>query len=153
VFTLLVPIFAGYMKNAVIIMAIGAAVGIASCKQHTTADSKAVVKQDSVVKTDTTHLIGVWLDEEIKTEKGEQVAYELVGQGKKTYIQVITFTEKKLNIDDNPAIAPGASLLKLSGGNKYVGVDRPNEIYMIDKSGELFIYDETGLVAKCKRLL
>ncbi|WP_139235690.1 hypothetical protein [Mucilaginibacter polytrichastri] len=139
------------MKNAIIIMAVGAAIGIASCKQHTI-DNKAAVKQDSVVKTDSTHLIGVWLDEEIKTEKGEQVAYELVSQGKKTFIQVITFTEKKLNIDDNPAIAPGASLLKTSG-NKFVSLERPNEIYMVDKSGELFIYDETGLVAKCKRLL
>lgn len=133
-------------------MAVVAGLAIASCKQHTSTNESAAVKKDTIVKTDSTHLIGVWLDQEIKTEKGEQVAYQLVSQGKKTFIQVITFTEKKLDIDDNPRIAPGASQLKTSG-NKYISVDRPNEIYMVGKNGDLFIYDETGLIAQCKKLL
>jgi hypothetical protein len=133
-------------------MAVVAGLAIASCKQQTNTNTSTSVKKDTVVKTDSTHLIGVWLDQEIKTEKGEQVAYQLVSQGKKTFIQVITFTEKKLDIDDNPRIAPGASQLKTSG-NKYISVDRPNEIYMVGKNGDLFIYDETGLIAQCKKLL
>jgi hypothetical protein len=140
------------MKNGIIIIAVAAGLAIASCKQQASTNTSTSVKKASVVKTDTTHLIGVWLDQEIKTEKGEQVAYELLSQGKKTFIQVITFTEKKLDIDDNPRIAAGASELKTSG-NKFISVDRANEIYMVGKNGDLYIYDETGLIAQCKKLL
>ncbi|NCD69381.1 hypothetical protein [Mucilaginibacter agri] len=145
------------MKNTILILAagVGLSMAIASCKQsaNTAATTnKSVAKKDSVVRKDSTHLIGVWLDGDIKTEKGENVAYELVSQGTKTYIQVITFTEKKLNIDENPAISPSAMELKKSG-NKYISLERANEIYMVNAAGELNIYDETGIIATCKRML
>lgn len=145
------------MKNSIILLlaGVGLSVAVASCKQSANTTAKTantVIKKDSVVRKDSTHLIGVWLDEEIKTEKGEHVAYELVSQGPKTYIQVITFTEKKLNIDENPAISPSAMELKKSG-NKYISVERANEIYMVNQTGDLNIYDETGIIATCKRML
>ncbi len=98
------------------------------------------------------HLIGVWLDETLKTEQGEKIAYQMVRSGEKTYLQVISFTGTKLDVNDNPPLSPSAMELKRNG-QKYISTERPNEIYTFDKSGAMLVYDETGLLMKCKRML
>ncbi len=128
---------------------------LCSCKQATTAarqsmDTAGALKQKTAA--DSTHLVGVWLDEGLKLDKGQKVAYEILTSGPKAYIQVITFTSSKLNINDNPDIAPGATEIKKSS-NKYIGVANPNETYTLDKAGNLLIYDETGLIMTCKKML
>lgn len=122
-------------------------------KENKVTAKKEVSKPKVEVAKDTTHLQGVWFDESIKTDKGEQIAYEIVSRGSKVYIQVITFTGKKLNVPDSPDLSPDATELKKTG-NKYVSVQSAGESYIIDhNSGDLFIYDQSGLIAHCKRLL
>ncbi|QQL49374.1 hypothetical protein [Mucilaginibacter ginkgonis] len=124
-----------------------------SCSQpKTTATDKP--KQDTamVTKADTSHLVGMWLDEDIKTDNGDQVAYQIVTKGPKTYIQVITFKEKKLSVNDNPEIGPSAMEVRKEK-NKYISIENSKDVYLIENSGDLLIYDVTGFIAKCKRML
>lgn len=142
-------------NKAIYIIAMGLAMGVVACKSSTSDKTADTTKHDTVavIKQDSTHLMGMWLDTEIKTDKGEQVAYQIVTQGPKTYIQVITFSGKKLNVNDNPEIGPSASLVNKTANNRYVGAENASEIYVIEKTGDLLIYDQTGFIAKCKRLL
>ena len=129
-------------------------VAFAACKSTPAAKVPDTAKQvTAIVKKDSTHLLGMWLDESIKTEKGEQVAYQIVTQGPKTFIQVITFKDKRLNVNDNPEIGPSASLVKKTASNRYVSTDNASEIYVIEKTGDLLMYDQTGFIAKCEKLL
>ncbi|MCJ8210413.1 hypothetical protein MUY27_11900 [Mucilaginibacter sp. RS28] len=114
-------------------------------------DKIDTAKKVNAVKPNT-HLEGVWFDEEIKTDKGEQIAYEIVTRGEQTFIQVVAFKGKKLNVPDSPDLSPDATELKKQG-EKFVSKQNANERYEIDKSGDLLIYDESGLVVRCKKLL
>jgi hypothetical protein len=135
-----------------------AALSFASCNQSAKTD-KAAVATDTTLKTevkpavvDSGKLVGAWHDEAIKSDKGEEIAYEVVSSGHKVYIQAITFTGKNLTLNDTPPISPSASEIK-KDGDKYVSVERPDETYKIDKEGNLLIYDKGTLVATCKKLL
>ncbi len=134
------------------ILAAALVTGLTACNTKSTTTTADTTKRiATVTKTDSTHLLGMWLDEEIKTEKGEQVAYQIVTQGPKTFIQVITFKDKKLNVNDNPEIGPSALTVKKKANNRYT--DDNGGIYVIEKAGDLLIYDQTGFIAKCKKLL
>ena len=122
-----------------------------SCSQPTV-QKETVQKSATTAASDTTHLVGMWLDEDIKTDNGEQVAYQIVTQDVKTYIQVITFKEKKLSVNDNPEIGPSAQLVTKKE-NRYISVDDAKNIFQVEKAGDLLIYDGTGFIAKCKRML
>ena len=128
---------------------------VIACNNDRAKNAAGIAKHDTVtvIKKDTTHLLGMWLDEDIKTEKGEQVAYQIVSQGKNNFIQVITFKDKKLNVNDNPEIGPSASAIKKTANNRYVGANDASDIYVIEKTGNLLIYDQSGFIAKCKKLL
>jgi hypothetical protein len=135
-----------------------AALSFASCNQSAKTD-KATAATDTTVKAevkpavvDSGKLVGAWHDEAIKSDKGEEIAYEVVSSGHKVYIQAITFTGKNLTLNDTPPISPSASEIKKEG-DKYVSVERPDETYKIDKEGNLLIYDKGSLVATCKKLL
>jgi hypothetical protein len=132
--------------------------GLISCSQSTppvkkpAADSNASAAITAQSAAPKTKLIGVWLDESIKSEQGQQIAYQLVRLDKKTYLQVITFSGKKLDIDDNPPLSPSATELKQSG-QQFISTEPTHEIFSFSKSGELEVYDKTGLIMKCKRML
>ncbi|MBD1386177.1 hypothetical protein IDJ75_12875 [Mucilaginibacter rigui] len=114
-------------------------------------DSTAAVKP-APMKVDSGKLIGAWHDEAIKSDKGEEIAYEVVSSGHKVYIQAITFTGTDLTLNDTPPITPAATEIK-KDGDKYVSVERPDESYKIDKEGNLELYDKGVLVATCKKIL
>lgn len=116
------------------------------------ADSGATATKTAQATAPKTKLIGVWLDEAIKSEQGQQIAYQLVRLDKKTYLQVITFTGKKLDIDDNPPLSPSATELKQSG-QQFISTEPTHEIFSFSKNGDLEVYDKTGLIMKCKRML
>jgi hypothetical protein len=135
-----------------------AALSFTSCNQSAKTD-KAAVTTDTTLKAevkpavvDSGKLVGAWHDEAIKSDKGEEIAYEVVSSGHKVYIQAITFTGKNLTLNDTPPISPSASEIK-KDGDKYVSVERPDETYKIDTEGNLLIYDKGTLVATCKKLL
>jgi hypothetical protein len=123
-----------------------------SAKTTTTKTDSTATARPATGKPATGKLIGVWHDTAIHSDKGEQIAYELVTGGDKTYIQAITFIGKDLKLNDTPPITPSASELKKDGG-RYTSVERPGETYQIDKNGDLLIYDGTELVATCKKLI
>lgn len=139
---------------------------ICACNQATkTTDTKtdSVAKADSAAKAEDAgvvgphlneagKLVGAWHDETIKSEKGEQIAYEVVTDGKKVYIQAITFVGTNLKLNDTPPITAAASEI-VKDGDQYHSVERPAEVYKIDKNGDLLIYDGAELVAKCKKLI
>lgn len=110
------------------------------------------VETPKAAPADTGKLVGVWYDESIKTEQGQQIAYEVISKGKKVYIQAITFNSNNLKVSDSPVIDSTATLLKRNG-NVFINANSPNEIYKVDKAGNLLIYDQTGLVVKCKKVL
>ncbi|RYU90263.1 hypothetical protein EWM62_12090 [Mucilaginibacter terrigena] len=114
-------------------------------------DSAATVTT-APLKVDSGKLVGAWHDEAIKSDKGEEIAYEVVSSGHKVYIQAITFTGKELILNDTPPISPSASEIRKEGDG-YVSVERPDEGYKIDKQGNLLIYDKGILVATCKKIL
>lgn len=130
-----------------------------SCKQtgKSSAGKADSVKADSTAglkpaTEKTGKLVGAWHDETIKSDKGEQIAYEVISSGSKVYIQAITFVGTNLKLNDTPPITSSASEIT-KDGDKYHSVERPAEIYIVDKNGDLLIYDGTELVAKCKRLI
>lgn len=129
---------------------------IASCERSAKTDAK---KSDSTtavktapMKVDSGKLVGAWHDEAIKSDKGEEIAYEVISSGHKVYIQAITFTGTNLTLNDTPPITPSATEIKKEG-DKYVSVERPDESYKIDKEGNLELYDKGILVATCKKIL
>ncbi|MBB5395761.1 hypothetical protein [Mucilaginibacter sp. AK015] len=113
-------------------------------------DSTALIKHGAAV--DSGKLVGAWHDEAIKSDKGEEIAYEVISSGHKIYIQAITFTGTNLMLNDTPPITPAASEIK-KDGDKYISVERPDEVYKINHEGNLEIYDKGVLVATCKRLI
>jgi hypothetical protein len=142
------------------LLAITVLIAVSACNN---ASKPAETKTDSTTTTQATAaapattgqtgtLIGAWHDEAIKSEKGEQIAYELISSGDKAYIQAITFVGTNLKLNDTPPITPSASELK-KDGNKYTSIERPAEYYLIDKDGDLLIYDGTEMVARCKKLI
>nr|WP_067059707.1 hypothetical protein [Mucilaginibacter sp. L294] len=129
---------------------------VSSCDRSTKTDaaktdSTATVKT-APMKVDSGKLVGAWHDEAIKSDKGEEIAYEVISSGHKVYIQAITFTGTDLTLNDTPPITPAATEIK-KDGDKYVSVERPDESYKIDKEGNLELYDKGVLVATCKKLL
>jgi hypothetical protein len=128
----------------------------ASCdraaKTNTNAKDSTAIAPAKPAVVDSGKLVGAWHDEAIKSEKGEEIAYEVVSSGHKVYIQAITFTGTNLKLNDTPPISPSASEIRKEG-DKYVSVERPDESYKIDKEGNLELYDKGVLVATCKRLL
>jgi hypothetical protein len=138
---------------AVAMIAITACDNKEKAKQPAAAETKPTIEaQPKPAAVDSGHLIGVWHDETIKSDKGEEIAYEVVSSGKKIYIQAITFTGTNLTVNDTPPISPSASEIKRVG-DKYVGVASADEVYKVDKKGNLLIYDKDKLVAVCKKLL
>ena len=144
---------AGLIKIMLITLTITAITACERSAQTTTvkADSAATAKPQPM-KVDSGKLVGAWHDEAIKSDKGEEIAYEVVNSGHKFYIQAITFTGTNLTLNDTPPITPAASEIKRVG-DKYVSVERPDESYKIDKQGNLLLYDKGVLVATCKKLL
>jgi hypothetical protein len=131
-------------------------ISVAACDNSakTTAvktDSVTAVKP-AAIKPDSGKLIGAWHDEAIKSDKGEEIAYEVISSGHKVYIQAITFTGTNLTLNDTPPITPASSEIRKEG-DKYISVERPDESYKIDKDGNLLLYDKGVLVATCKKLL
>jgi hypothetical protein len=143
-------------RLAASLVIIATVASLSSCTNPVTNDKKAATTipaaKPQPMTVDSGKLVGAWHDESIKTDKGEQIAYEVVSSGQKVYIQAITFTGKKLKLNDTPPISPSASEIKRQG-DKYVCVDRPDESYKIDKLGNLLIYDKGSLVATCTKLL
>jgi len=129
---------------------------IASCERSAKTDAAKTDSTTAVktapMKVDSGKLIGAWHDEAIKSDKGEEIAYEVISSGHKVYIQAITFTGTNLTLNDTPPITPSASEIKRDG-DKYVSVERPDESYKIDKEGNLELYDKGVLVATCKKML
>ncbi|MBS7566890.1 hypothetical protein KHS38_20965 [Mucilaginibacter sp. Bleaf8] len=147
--------------------------GMVACKQPAASnqeksDSTATATQQQPQSADTAahdhthedltvhetgHLLGVWYDDAIKAPDGQSVAYEIVSDKKQQiFIQVITFTGTKITVNDIPPISPTATALKKTG-NMYVSKSNAKEFYKVDKNGDLLIYDETGLLAQCKKIL
>lgn len=150
-----------FLRNAGLFIAIAAIAFIAACNSDgkktgtadtTKKDTTAIVTPPMAV--DSGHLVGVWHDEAIKSDDGKQIAYEVVSSlnTQKIYIQAITFTGTDLKVNDTPPISPSATEIK-KDGDHYVSVERPNEIYKVDKKGSLLIYDENKLVAVCGKIL
>ncbi|RFZ83477.1 hypothetical protein DYU05_15220 [Mucilaginibacter terrenus] len=143
-------------KYLLIIMLAGSLAGCGDKNKGTT-DNVAAVKGDSTVAVghvdpNAGKLLGVWHDATIHTEKGEQIAYELVAKDDKYYMQVITFTATNLTVNDAPPISPSASELKKDGA-RYTAIDDPSQAYEVDKAGDLLIYNGAEIVTKCSKLL
>jgi hypothetical protein len=143
--------FAKISVLALIVVTIAACDRSAKTGTATATDSTTTVKT-APMKVDSGKLVGAWHDEAIKSDKGEEIAYEVISSGHKVYIQAITFTGTNLTLNDTPPITPAASEIK-KDGDKYVSVERPDESYKIDKEGNLELYDKGVLVATCKKLL
>jgi hypothetical protein len=146
------------LKHADKLLLLAIVITIAACNSATKNGSTTdTTKADTIVKpkpaaADSGHLVGVWHDETIKSDKGEQIAYEVVSSGKKIYIQAITFVGTDLKVNDTPPISPSATEIK-KDGDHFVSVERTTETYKVDKAGNLLIYDNKELVALCKKLL
>ena len=141
------------MIAAVVMAAFSACDNTAKTKPATNETKPVIAEvQPKPAAVDSGHLIGAWHDEAIKSDKGEEIAYEVVSSGKKIYIQAITFTGTNLTLNDTPPITPSASEIKRVG-DKYVGVANADEVYKVDEKGNLLIYDKDKLVAVCKKLL
>ncbi|OOQ56495.1 hypothetical protein [Mucilaginibacter pedocola] len=123
-----------------------------SAEEKADSTNAAATELPDTTKGKTGTLIGAWHDEAIKSEKGEQIAYELLSSGDKFYIQAITFVGNNLKLNDTPPVTPSASELK-KDGDKYRSAERPEEYYLVDKDGDLLIYDGAEMVAKCKKLI
>jgi hypothetical protein len=115
------------------------------------ATPKPVVVPAPVQKA-TGKLVGVWYDEQIKSEKGEQIAYVIIAKDKQIFIQAIAFPGTKLVVSDVPEIDPSATELKKTS-NGYVNMMNDTELYKIDKAGNLLIYDQGELVMTCKKVM
>jgi len=117
-----------------------------SMVQDTAADIKAVGGADS------TYLLGVWYDEGIKTPEGANVAYQVITQQQRIFIQPIAFKGEKLQVSDQPVVTPNASELKRNG-NHYTSIESPEDAYEVDKDGNLLIFHEGKLVVSCKKIM
>ena len=104
------------------------------------------------VKKETGKLVGVWYDEEIKSEKGEQIAYVVISKEKQIFIQAVAFPGTKLVVSDVPEIDPGATELKKTTTG-YANMSNPTEEYRVDKKGNLLIFDNNELVMTCKKVM
>lgn len=141
-----------FLFAAIAMIAVTACDNKEKAKQPVAETKPVIAAQPKPAAVDSGHLIGAWHDEAIKSDKGEEIAYEVVSSGKKIYIQAITFTGTNLTLNDTPPISPSASEIKRVG-DKYVGVASADEVYKVDEKGNLLIYDKDKLVAVCKKLL
>lgn len=101
---------------------------------------------------DSTHLLGVWFDETIKSPEGANVAYQVLAHQQRVFIQPIAFKGKKLQVSDQLAVSPYATELK-KNGNYYVSLESPEDAYEVDKEGNLLIFHKGKLVVVCKKIL
>ncbi|WP_158825873.1 hypothetical protein [Mucilaginibacter lacusdianchii] len=151
--------------KAITILGLAALASTTACNQSstkqeqhkadsTTAPAAAPVAQSAPTSSETGHLLGVWYDEAIKSPDGQNVAYEIVSnKDKQIFIQVITFTGTSITVNDIPPISATATALKKTG-DMYMSKANANEYYKVDKkTGDLLIYDQSGLVATCKKIL
>ncbi|WP_377161587.1 hypothetical protein [Mucilaginibacter terrae] len=116
------------------------------------AKQSAPVAVPAPVQKATGKLVGVWYDELIKSDKGEQIAYVVISKDKQFFIQAIAFPGTKLVVSDVPEIDPSATeLTKTTNG--YVNINNNAELYKVDKAGNLLIYDQGELVMTCKKVM
>lgn len=156
------------MKNTprlhMLVWLIGALV-ISSCTQSqapkaANAEDKPIVQSHQLDTTgqvtantvDSTHLLGVWFDETIKSPEGGNVAYQVIAHQQRVFIQPIAFKGKKLQVSDQPVVSPYATELK-KNGNYYVSLESPEDAYEVDKEGNLLIFHKGKLVVVCKKIL
>jgi len=104
------------------------------------------------VQKATGKLVGVWYDEQIKSEKGEQIAYVIIAKDKQIFIQAVAFPGTKLVVSDVPEIESSATELRKTA-NGYVNISNDLELYKIDKGGNLLIYDQGELLMTCKKVM
>lgn len=136
-----------------------------SCSENQQQSSKTpdpavdpIIQQDTLAgikevdSSDSTHLLGVWYDEGIKTPEGASVAYQVIMQQQRVFIQPIAFKGEKFQVSDQPVVQAGASELKRNG-NHYVSLESPEDAYEVDKEGNLLIFHEGKLVVVCKKIL
>ena len=145
------------MIRHTLLTAVGITLLLSACNnkpkptEEKVADPKPVIVA-APVKKETGKLVGVWYDEEIKSEKGEQIAYVIISKEKQIYIQAVAFPGKKLVVSDVPEIDPGATeLKKITEG--YANANSPTEEYKVDKKGNLLIYDNKELIMTCKKVM
>lgn len=115
-------------------------------------DKLDVVPKTNQSATDSSQLLGVWYDEGIKTPEGANVAYQIIANDIKVFIQPIAFKGKKFQVSDQPVISSSATELKREG-NHYVSIDSPEDAYEVDKDGNLLIFHEGKLIVVCKKIL
>lgn len=117
---------------------------------NTVRDTLADIKE--VGSADSTYLLGVWYDEGIKTPEGANIAYQVITQQQRVFIQPVAFKGEKFQVSDQPVVTPGAAELKRNG-NHYTSIESPEDAYEVDKDGNLLIFHEGKLVVSCKKIL
>ncbi|GAA4794983.1 hypothetical protein GCM10023231_24210 [Olivibacter ginsenosidimutans] len=123
-------------------------------KQKTDTTSLPIGNKDvmNVATPDSTYLLGVWYDEEIKTPDGAKIAYQVITDKKRVVIQPVAFKGEKLQVSDQPVIQPTATEL-VKHGDRYISADSPEDSYVVDKAGNLLIYHHDKLLVTCKKIL
>ncbi len=119
---------------------------IAVPNQPDTADQVVPMPADSA------HLLGVWFDETIKSPEGANVAYQVIAQQQRVFIQPVAFKGKKLQVSDQPVVSPYATEIR-KNGDHYVSLESPEDAYEVDKEGNLLIFHQGKLVVVCKKIL
>src|SRR5690606_558142 len=109
------------------------------------------VGQMALSAADSTHLLGVWFDETIKSPEGANVAYQVIARQQRVFIQPIAFKGNKLQVSDQPVVSAYATELK-KNGNYYVSLESPEDAYEVDKEGNLLIFHKGKLVVVCKKI-
>lgn len=145
------------------LIAIGSA--MLSCTQKqppktSTVEDKPIVQpnqpdtagQVALSSADSTHLLGVWFDETIKSPEGANIAYQVIARQQRVFIQPVAFKGEKLQVSDQPVVSPYATEIKRNG-NHYVSLDSPEDAYEVDKDGNLLVFHEGKLVVVCKKIL
>lgn len=125
-------------------------------KTHEVVDSASLLfsTRDSVqaATPDSTFLLGVWYDDKIKAPDGANIAYQVITDKNRVFIQPVAFKGKKLQVSDAPVIQPTATEL-IKQGDRYITKDSPEDSYLVDKDGNLLIYHNNELLVTCKKIL